>query len=405
MSESIPTESELPDSLISRDQWLCWRSEERDGKMTKIPVDPASGTFASTTDSATWSDFETARNRATRTATEAVGIGFVFVDSGPNVGVDLDDCRIQETGKTREWATDIIERLDSFTEISPSGTGYHVLVEGSLPEGRNRKGDIELYETARFFTVTGDHVEGTPEDIRQRQQPLQAVHSEYVSPSDSGGESSSSESNGNTVTSGTEPDPSANSLPDQELIERAKDAANGEKFSQLWRGNTGSYESHSEADMALCSILAFWTGGDASQLDSLFRESGLMRGKWDEQHFADGSTYGEKTIERAIAGTSEFYEPPAEDESNSTEFSQDDSDDRRRRENHNGNPNQTKDRESERLDRIEELETKLRETLDENERLQSKLEAERERRRKLEAKLEANRESDEDEDGSWVPWH
>lgn len=64
--------------------------------------------------------------------------------------------------------------------------------------------------------------------------------------------------------------------------------------------------------MALCSLLAFWTGGDANQMDRLFRESGLRREKWDEVHFSDGSTYGEKTIERAIAGTDEFYSPSAD---------------------------------------------------------------------------------------------
>jgi primase-polymerase (primpol)-like protein len=66
--------------------------------------------------------------------------------------------------------------------------------------------------------------------------------------------------------------------------------------------------------MALCCLLAFWTGGDRTQMDHLFRQSGLLREKWDEVHYADGSTYGEKTIERAIATTSEFYDPDAGDD-------------------------------------------------------------------------------------------
>jgi len=61
--------------------------------------------------------------------------------------------------------------------------------------------------------------------------------------------------------------------------------------------------------MALCCLLAFWTGGDHQQIDRLFRQSGLLRDKWDEVHYADGSTYGEKTIERAVASISEFYDP------------------------------------------------------------------------------------------------
>jgi len=402
MSESIPTDSNLPDTLTSREQWLCWRAEERDGKQTKIPVDPASGAFASTTDPDTWSDFSSARERVTSTATEAVGVGFVFTDDDPIVGIDLDDCRIQETGKTREWASDIVDRLDSFTEISPSGTGYHVLVEGTLPEGRNRKGDVELYETARFFTVTGDHVEGTPETIRERKQALRAVHREYVaSTDDTDTESRSSESDAATVDDGIEATPTAAVLSDQQLLQRAKNAANGEKFSRLWRGSTAGYESHSEADMALCSLLAFWTGGDATQLDRLFRDSGLIREKWDERHFADGSTYGEKTVERAIAGTSEFYEPSSG--SSSAEADTTDSiDDERQSAAADVNLGNVKHRETDRLERIEELETKLREALDETERLQSELEAEREQRRELEAELDAER--DDAESGSWIPW-
>lgn len=403
MSESTPTESELPSVLTSRDQWLCWRAEDRDGKMTKIPVDPATGGFASTTDSTTWSDFETARNRATTAAAEASGVGFVFIDDGPIVGVDLDDCRIPETGKTRDWATDIIERLDSFTEISPSGTGYHVLVEGSLPDGRNRKGDIELYETARFFTVTGDHVERTPENINNRGQTLQAIHREYVAETDNSDKSPPAASDTTAAGEEQQQTPTATAVPDQKLLERAKNAANGEKFRRLWRGNTAGYESHSEADMALCSMLAFWTGGDASQLDGLFRESGLMRGKWDEQHFADGSTYGKKTIERAIAGTDEFYQPPDDGGSDPNSTSEINP---TREEVSNDNASQTNapKREVERLNRIEELETKLQETLDETGRLRSELDAERERRRELEAKLEAIRESDGSENESWIPW-
>jgi primase-polymerase (primpol)-like protein len=78
---------------------------------------------------------------------------------------------------------------------------------------------------------------------------------------------------------------------------------------------TRGYESHSEADLALCSLLAFWTGGDRSRIDRLFGQSGLMREKWDEVHYADDSTYGKKTIERAVAGVSEYYDPEAAKES------------------------------------------------------------------------------------------
>ena len=296
-------ESVLPTALIEYDQWICWREQERDGKPTKVPITPRSGEFASSTDEQTWTSFDDALEYAE--AGKADGIGFVFTGDDPFVGVDLDDCRDRESGTVDEAAEDIIDWLDSYTERSPSGTGYHVLIEGELPDGRNRKGTIEMYDSARFFTVTGDHVAETPTTVARRQDALEAVHREYVQ--DDIGEPGGKDAAGETAG---EPKTEID-LDDQELLEKAKNATNGEKFERLWNGNTLSYESHSEADMAFCFLLAFWTGGDATRMDHLFQQSGLMREKWDEVHYTDGSTYGEKTVERAIAGTSEFYDPDA----------------------------------------------------------------------------------------------
>jgi len=298
----------IPEAIHERDQWVCWKEEPRDGKPTKIPVTPGSGAFASSTDPETWASFETALEYAD--TENANGIGFVFTDDDPIVGVDLDDCRNPESGDVDDTALDIIERLDSYTEISPSGTGFHVLIKGELPDGRNRRGSIELYDTARFFTVTGDRLEDTPARVARRQDALVAIHREYVQDSDSDSEHESGDrrSRNETETTGSVAHTDVD-LEDEELLERAQNASNGEKFERLWRGSTAGYESQSEADMALCCLLAFWTGGDHQQMDRLFRQSGLLRDKWDEVHYADGSTYGEKTIERAIASTSEFYDP------------------------------------------------------------------------------------------------
>ena len=212
-------------------------------------------------------------------------------------------------------ALDIIGRLDSYTEVSPSGTGYHVLVTGKLPDGRNRRGSVELYDTARFFTVTGDHVKRTPTRVARRQDALTAIHREYVQDTDTESASDPEQHGGADEESPTTGAADVDVDPDDEdLIEKARNASNGEKFERLWNGNTVGYDSQSEADMALCCLLAFWTGGDQTQMEHLFRQSGLLREKWDEVHYADGSTYGEKTIERAIAITSEFYDPGAGDD-------------------------------------------------------------------------------------------
>ncbi|MFD1514096.1 hypothetical protein [Halomarina rubra] len=304
MTSHLPSAETLPASLLEYDQWLCWRSEEREGAPTKVPIDPNTGRFASTTDPATWTSFSDARTYAT--GGDVDGIGFVFTDEDPLVGVDLDHCRVTETETIHEWAQKIIDRLDSYTEISPSGTGIHVLVRGSLPEEGNRSGNVELYESARFFTVTGARVDGTQSEIRERTEAIAAVHREHIP-------SSTTQTTQNAAEPPAAQGTAGESLDDTELIERAQQAANGQKFNRLWSGSIAGYDSHSEADMALCSMLAFWSGGDATQIDRLFRDSGLYRGKWDEVHFADGSTYGEKTVDRAIAGTSEFYTPSRSD--------------------------------------------------------------------------------------------
>jgi primase-polymerase (primpol)-like protein len=312
MSGELPSAADIPDALSKFEQWVGWRPEERDGNQTKIPIDPSTGQYASATDPETWGAFDEAADVVERG--DAVGVGFVFTDEDPFVGIDLDDCRDPESGEPEQWAAEIIETLTSYTEVSPSGTGYHVLVRGTLPEGRNRHGDVELYETARYFTITGTYV-GRQRTIHERTAELATVHAEHVAQQTMPSAESASVGTAGVDHGDSSPadhrdgEPQSTGLSDEELLNRARNATNGEKFERLWSGDIAGYDSQSEADMALCCLLAFWTGGDSRQMDRLFRESDLVREKWDKVHFADGSTYGEKTIERAIGATSEFYDP------------------------------------------------------------------------------------------------
>lgn len=177
----VPQPTALPDGLLDRDQWVCWRRQQRDGKLTKVPINPQTSQFASATDADRWDDFTTARKAVVDGSAD--GVGFVFTDGDPFVGVDLDDCRVPETGTVTDEAATIVETLDSYTEVSPSGTGVHVLVEGDLPDGRNRRDWAECYETARFFTVTGDHVADTPATIEARPSALTTVYEDTSSQS------------------------------------------------------------------------------------------------------------------------------------------------------------------------------------------------------------------------------
>jgi putative DNA primase/helicase len=287
--------SKIPKELQACRQWVAWKVESRDGKPTKVPVNPITGQNAASNKPETWGSLEEAtRYYETHHTNGCAGIGFMFSKNDPFTGVDLDKCRRPETGAMPVWAQEIINRLASYTEVSPSGTGLHILVQGELPPGGNRKGHIEMYSHGRYFTMTGNHLEGTPLTIEDRDSELKALHAQIFATK--------------KVSVPKEPAPVQPSfLSDQTLIEKAKNAANGEKFTKLWGGDKSEYPSQSEADLALCSILAFWTGCDPERMDSLFRQSGLMRQKWDEKHYSDGRTYGAGVIQEAIANSTQVY--------------------------------------------------------------------------------------------------
>ena len=150
----------IPNELKARPQWCNWKYARAGEKWTKHPYNPRTGRKASSTDIMTWSNFDTVFE-----AYEAGGydgIGFMFSSGDPYTGVDLDGCRDPETGEVEPWAAEIIRDLDSFTELSPSGAGFHILVQGKLAGGGGKRGSIEMYDMKRFFTVTG-HVAGVVE--------------------------------------------------------------------------------------------------------------------------------------------------------------------------------------------------------------------------------------------------
>ena len=180
-----PNFDTIPDDLISLPQWVCWREEIRDGKKTKVPVNPRTGGNADCSRPDTWSTFLTAQayyygNNGNGKGIR--GVGFQVTSDDPFVGIDLDDCRNPESGEIEPWAAEIIERLASYTEVSPSETGIRLFLKGKLPGPGNHKGKIEIYESGRYLTLTGHHLEGTPETIEDRQSELVALHKELFPP-------------------------------------------------------------------------------------------------------------------------------------------------------------------------------------------------------------------------------
>lgn len=294
----------IPQELRNRDQWVCWKLEERMGKLTKVPYSARSGYAASSTNPNTWATFDEAVAHFRAHRSRLNGIGFVLTDADPYVGVDLDHCIDTETAQIEPWALDVLWGLHSYTEITPSTTGLRVFVRGSLPAGGRKKGNFEVYSSGRFLTVTGwavrcaGHGDYCLTDncgpdalplIEERTEELALIHVDVFGLPE------------------LPPTPRpANAAfiayDDQELIERAMNATNGERFRALWLGNRTGYASDSESDQALCSHLVFWCNGDTQRAGELFRQSGLFRPKWDERHAGDGRTYGHMTLAKALQG-------------------------------------------------------------------------------------------------------
>lgn len=148
----------ISQELKERSQWFCWRGEpdpKNPAKLIKRPVSPHTGRVADAHDPSNWASFQTALQRWEASNGRLSGIGFVLTEADPFVGIDLDDC-IDEEGNIAPWADAIVKRLNSYTEITPSGRGLRIFVKGKLPPGGRRKGSIEMYDSKRFLTVTGD---------------------------------------------------------------------------------------------------------------------------------------------------------------------------------------------------------------------------------------------------------
>jgi len=269
----IPVEANgIPDALKKLNQWVVWSYRLVDGKFKKPPLNPRTMRDASTNDPSTWADFAAAL--AVYEDGKADGIGIVMRAGSGVVGIDLDRC-IDENGNVEPNALRIVEMINSYTELSPSGTGLHIFALAELPVAR-RSGPVELYGTSQYLTVTGSVFEDH-HLMRAAQTEVEKLHAAIAPPPVS------------TPSPRTPPAP-PREYPrrlDREIIERASSSRSGPKFRALWNGDTSGYQSGSEADAALLCMLLYWVDGDRNRADALFRQSGLMRDKWNRQDYRE----------------------------------------------------------------------------------------------------------------------
>ena len=293
----------VPEELRREPRWVCWRRETRGGKVTKLPVDARTGRMAKSTDPATWASFEEAVAAVGRWRCD--GVGFVFGPDRAFTGLDLD--HVIEGGALDPAYRWVVEEAGTYTEVSPSGDGLHLIFRGPKPDWaqRSRKGQpggrvVEMYDHDRYFTVTGNVFEGRGA-LAENPGVVERAYRTWIEPE----RAVTSQPTLAATASATDV-----SVDDDALLERMYASRSGDAIRALMAGDCSAQGGdRSAADMALCSHLAFWCAGDAARMDRIFRRSGLMRDKWDSRR--GGTTYGAQTIERAIEGCTEFYRPRA----------------------------------------------------------------------------------------------
>lgn len=297
MYEKIPLElKQLP-------HWVGWKYMQRPGEdhKRKVPINAMDGQPAKSNDPTTWCDFDTACLGKERFGLD--GIGFMF--SGDGIfGIDIDHCYDPETRELDPAAAEIIETVQSYTELSPSGTGIHILCKGALPEGRKRRGAVEMYSTLRYFTVTGNQF-GLEYPFSDCTERVAVMHRKYLGEEETAAGAQKA-ALPMSAGRGTNADMSVDAI-----LRRMFDSKHGQKLQDLYNGSWERYGigdgSQSSADQAFCNTLAFWCRCDAALMDAIFRRSGLYRQKWDKRRGA--KTYGQITIDRAIKDCRDIWEP------------------------------------------------------------------------------------------------
>lgn len=312
LSQMLPVNhGNIPEEMKRERRWMtfkCVKKRRKNGRVeyTKEPRQGANPSLkASSTNAETWCDYETAK--AAVLAGNVDGLGFAL--GAGWAGVDLDDA-IRDGQLTPE-ASEIIESINSYTEISPSGSGVHIIARGDVPTGR-RLDDVEIYGNGRYFTMTGQcEFFGGLSVVQHRQAQLDEIVTNIESE-----RSGTKPTSQNSLSNGTWPDPPP---PPPASTEAIIDLGHRccRHFAELWRGETHNYgDDDSRADMALIGNLAWLCGpGQQRLVYDIAMQSGLRREKWVKHR-----TYLQRTIDAAYRDRSpdDFYTWRREPNSNIT---------------------------------------------------------------------------------------
>ena len=282
----------IPKELRNLKQWGLFHLKyvpERH-KNTKIPLNAYDGTLGKSNDPSTWAEFDTAL-RALDKFDNADGLAFYFANG--YVGLDIDNINNDLQDYLAGAPETLVSKFKKFTsdtymEVSQSGKGIHAIFKGKIPGKRRRKANYEMYESGRFFALTGNTI--GPNKIQSLNQTEMKKLYEFLFGKDK------------IVNISSFQDQPINDLSVSEIINRMLTSAKGQRDKLFMQGGWERlYTSHSEADLAFANDLAFWTGKNFQKMDTIFRNSSLMRNKWDEKRGA--TTYGIATLNKAINDT------------------------------------------------------------------------------------------------------
>ena len=279
------------DELKSMKIWFCWNYGIRKGKRTKVPIS-AYGTATGTSDdySHTWVMYDEAAQAAEEHGYSGVGFkipdGYFFLD-------------IDHKEPSDQYARLMLERFGSYAEYSVSGGGIHIYgkrdtkriptywdKDGKLRLDRafymkNPHNDTELYYggiTNRFAVYTGNAIKDIP--LKDCTDALLVTLDKNMRRSEKKKYSKQRDGEDKEIF---------------DIVANLLKQKNGDKFRKLYHaGDWSDYGSQSEADLALCAIIAFRTGPDAEMIDRVFRSSALYREKWERED------YRKATIEKGI---------------------------------------------------------------------------------------------------------
>jgi len=309
---SVPLATEIPEALRRLPQWVVWRKwpDPERNRLRKRPYSPHTHlpTGHSPAHRHEWTSYEQACRvlaQESRLGGSFDGLGFVFTAEDPFCALDLDHC-IDDQGQIDPYAAYQVRRLASYTEITVSGQGLHIIIQGRLPgTGRHPSdGMIEIYDRERYFTMSGKRWPGTPSVIAPRQTEIDDLWWQLAPPAP--------QTTAHSPTSAAAGAPHFVTRPektDEQILTLLRRSALGPAFSALHDlGDLGRYAGNrSSADLGLANMIAFYTG-DPTQVERIMRGSCLVRPKWNERR--PGGTYLSETIARAANRATHYTGKP-----------------------------------------------------------------------------------------------